>query len=48
VIIENGTNLSAVSRNLADSVRYTLEHLAQIKVADVQVHVEGIHLAKSN
>ena len=48
VIIENGTNLSAVSRNLADSVRYTLEHLAQVKVADVQVHVEGIHLAKSN
>jgi uncharacterized alkaline shock family protein YloU len=48
VIIENGTNLSAVSQNLADSVRYVLEHYAQIKVVDVRVHVEGIHVTKSN
>jgi uncharacterized alkaline shock family protein YloU len=46
VIIENGTNLSAVSQNLADSVRYVLEHYAQIKVADVLVHVEGIHVTR--
>ncbi|MDR1082840.1 MAG: Asp23/Gls24 family envelope stress response protein [Coriobacteriales bacterium] len=46
VVIESGTNLSAVSQNLADSVRYTLEHYAQIKVADVLVHVEGIHVTK--
>jgi uncharacterized alkaline shock family protein YloU len=48
VIIENGTNLSAVSQNLADSVRYALEHIAQIRVTDVVVHVEGIHVTKSN
>jgi uncharacterized alkaline shock family protein YloU len=48
VVIENGTNLSAVSQNLADSVRYVLEHYAQIKVADVLVHVEGIHVAKQS
>jgi uncharacterized alkaline shock family protein YloU len=48
VIIENGTNLSAVSQNLADSVRYSLEHFAQVKVADVFIHVEGIHIKKSN
>jgi uncharacterized alkaline shock family protein YloU len=48
VLIENGTNLSAVSQNLADSVRYVLEHFAQIKVSEVQVHVEGIHVTKSN
>ncbi|HBT95536.1 MAG TPA: Asp23/Gls24 family envelope stress response protein [Coriobacteriia bacterium] len=47
VIIENGTNLSAVSRNLADRVRYTLENFAQIGVADVLIHVEGIHVKKS-
>jgi uncharacterized alkaline shock family protein YloU len=46
VVIENGTNLSAVSQNLADSVRYVLEHYAQIKVVDVLVHVEGIHVTK--
>jgi len=44
VIIEHGTNLAAVSQNLADSVRYALEHYAQIKVADVRVHVQGINL----
>jgi uncharacterized alkaline shock family protein YloU len=48
VVIESGTNLPAVSRNLADSVRYVLEHYAQIQVADVLVHVEGIHVAKPN
>ena len=42
VIIENGTNLSVVSRNLADSVRFVLEHYAQIQVADVRIHVQGI------
>jgi uncharacterized alkaline shock family protein YloU len=46
VVIESGTNLSAVSQNLADSVRYVLEHYAQIKVVDVLVHVEDIHIAK--
>jgi uncharacterized alkaline shock family protein YloU len=45
VVIENGTNLSVVSRNLADSVRYVLTHYAQINVADVRVHVQGIHVS---
>jgi uncharacterized alkaline shock family protein YloU len=48
VIIENGTNLAAVSQNLADSVRYVLEHYAQIKVSDVRVNVEGIHVTKTS
>ncbi len=48
VIIENGTNLSVVSHNLADSVRYSLEHYAQVRVADVFIHVEGIHVKKAN
>jgi len=48
VFIEHGTNLAAVSQNLASSVRYTLEHYAQVKVDDVLVHVEGIHIAKKN
>lgn len=48
VFIESGTNLAAVSQNLSDSVRYTLEHYAQVKVADVLVHVEGIRITKPN
>jgi len=43
VVIEHGVNLAAVSQNLADSVRYVLEHFAQIAVADVRVHVQGIN-----
>jgi uncharacterized alkaline shock family protein YloU len=46
VIVESGTNLSAVSQNLADSVRYVLEHYAQVLVADVLIHVESIHVSK--
>jgi len=42
VLIKSGTNLAAVAQNLAQSVRYTLEHYAQIKVSDVLIHVEGI------
>jgi len=43
VIIENGTNLAAVSQNLADGVRYALEYYAQIRVLDVRIHVQGIN-----
>lgn len=43
VIIEYGMNLSTVSNNLADSVRFVLETYANLKVKDVTVHVQGIH-----
>ncbi|GHT78678.1 hypothetical protein FACS1894104_2210 [Actinomycetota bacterium] len=43
VIIEQGMNLATVSKNLADSVRFVLEHYANLEVDDVQIHVQGIH-----
>jgi uncharacterized alkaline shock family protein YloU len=43
VIIEQGMNLATVSKNLADSARFVLEHYANLRVGDVQVHVQGIH-----
>lgn len=43
VIIEHGMNLSTVSNNLADRVRFVLETYANLKVKDVTVHVQGIH-----
>ena len=43
VIIEYGMNLSTVSNNLADRVRFVLEVYAGLKVKDVTVHVQGIH-----
>jgi len=43
VIIEYGMNLSTVSNNLADRVRFVLEVYAGLRVKDVTVHVQGIH-----
>lgn len=42
VVIEHGTNLNAVSENLAHSVRYVLSEYAQLPVKDVSIHIEGI------
>ncbi|MCL2806617.1 MAG: Asp23/Gls24 family envelope stress response protein [Coriobacteriia bacterium] len=42
VVIEYGMNLSTVSNNLADRVRFVLEVYAGLKVKDVLVYVQGI------
>lgn len=47
VILEYGVNLSAVSRNLADGVRYVLKDVAQIDDADVVVHVDGMKVREA-
>lgn len=46
VVIEHGTNLAEVSRNLVDRVKYALTHDADVKVASVDVHVQGIKVRK--
>ncbi len=42
VILEYGVNMSTVSQNLVDSVRFVLKDIAQIEDPDVTVHVEGV------
>lgn len=42
VVIEFGTNLTEVSHNLASRVRYVLTEMADVKVASVDVHVQGV------
>jgi len=42
VVIEYGTNLAEVSRNLADSVVYQLERLTEVKVSRCDVHVVDV------
>lgn len=39
VVIEYGTQLAEVSRNLADRVRYTLNSMTDVEVNRVDVHV---------
>lgn len=46
VIIEHGTNLTEVSHNLANRVRYVLTNMADIKVSTVDVHVQGVKVRK--
>ncbi|MDZ4063938.1 MAG: Asp23/Gls24 family envelope stress response protein [Coriobacteriia bacterium] len=46
VIIEHGTNLSEVSHNLTERVKYVLTKMADVKVAAVDVHVQGIKVRK--
>ena len=42
VVIEFGTNLTEVSHNLANRVKYVLTTTADVKVASVDVHVQGV------
>jgi uncharacterized alkaline shock family protein YloU len=42
VVIEFGTNLTEVSHNLANRVRYVLTNMADVKVASVDIHVQGV------
>lgn len=42
VIIEYGTNINAVSQNLIDSVTFALKNYANVSIAGVEVHVQGV------
>ena len=42
IIVEHGTNLSEVSRMLAEKVTYVLTDSAQLPVEDVCVHIQGV------
>ena len=42
VVIEYGSNLTEVSRNLSSAVVYSLETLAQVSVARCDVHVVDV------
>ncbi|PKQ38647.1 MAG: Asp23/Gls24 family envelope stress response protein [Actinobacteria bacterium HGW-Actinobacteria-1] len=46
IVIEHGTNLAEVSRNLVDRVKYALTHDADVQVASIDVHVQGIKVRK--
>jgi len=42
VVVEFGTNIAEVSHNLRNRVGYVLRNTADVKVAEVDVHVQGI------
>lgn len=46
VVVEHGTNIATVSKNLAARVEYVLRTMADVSVEDVDVHVQGIKVRK--
>ena len=46
VVIEYGTNISAVSQNLVDQVTFALKEYARVPLDGVEVHVQGVKVRK--
>jgi len=42
VVIEYGTSIATVSKNLVDNVKFALTDLANVKIDSIEVHVQGI------
>ena len=46
VVAEYGTNLSEVSHNMSNRVKYVLTSNAEVRVDEVRVHIQGIKVRK--
>ena len=46
VVIEYGTNISAVSQNLVDAVSFVLKEQARVPVDAIEVHVMDVKVRK--
>ncbi|MBQ9021949.1 MAG: Asp23/Gls24 family envelope stress response protein [Eggerthellaceae bacterium] len=46
VVIEYGTNITVVTKNLVDAVTFALQQYAQVPVAGVDVHVQDVKVRK--
>ncbi len=46
VVIEYGTNISTVSRNLVDQVSFALTEYARVPLAGVEVHVQDVKVRR--
>ncbi len=44
IIVEYGVSIAAVAKNVIESVKFRVESLCGVKVADVNVTVEGIRV----
>ncbi len=46
VVIEYGTNITAVSQNLSDAVSFVLKEQARVPVDGIEVHVQDVKVRK--
>ena len=44
IVVEYGINVSTVTRNLTDAVRFALTEYMRIPLAAIEVHVQGIKI----
>jgi len=44
IIVDYGTNLSAIAKTLQDNVRYTVEDSVGLKVREVNIFIEGVRV----
>ena len=42
IIVQDGTNLSVVSENLADTVRYALKEYLGVPVGELSINIQGV------
>jgi len=48
VVVEFGTRISEVARNVMESVKFRLEQALGMPVAEVNVHVQGLRVSNQN
>lgn len=48
VVIEYGTRIASVARSAMNVVKYTVEKTIGVPVAEVNVHIEGLRVSKSD
>ena len=46
IVVEYGTNMAAVSRNLIDAVSFALKEQARVPVTGVEVHIQDVKVRK--
>ena len=42
IAVSYGVNISAIANSIVNKVRYTIESATDLKVSEVNVHIEGI------
>ena len=46
VVIEYGTNINTVSRNLIEQVTFALSEYAKVPIDGIDVHVQGVKVRR--
>ena len=46
IIVEYGTNISAIAQSLGDAVKYRVEEYVGVRVMNVNIFVDGIRMSK--